>query len=84
MGRELTRDEAAALAGVRPDTFSGYVSRGQAPAPKRRVSRTPVWDASEIEEWVKQRPGRGARSTDRAKRRAAERAAERTTEDPSA
>lgn len=74
MSRELTRDEAAAMAGVRPDTFSGYVSRGQAPAPKRRVSRTPVWDAAEVEAWAKGRPGRGARGTDRALKRAAERA----------
>lgn len=70
---EMTRDEAAELAGVRPDTWSGYVSRGQAPAPKRHVGRTPVWDEAEIRDWMENRPGRGSRTSDRALARAAER-----------
>lgn len=39
---ELTRDQVAELVGVRPATWSGYVSRGQAPAPSRSVGRTPA------------------------------------------
>jgi predicted DNA-binding transcriptional regulator AlpA len=74
MGRQITRDEAAALAGVTPDTFSGYVSRGQAPGPVRHVSRTPLWDEAKVQAWVDSRPGRGTRGTARALRRAAERA----------
>lgn len=76
MGRQITSSEAAALAGVKVKTFFGYVARGQAPEPVRHVGRTPLWDASKIEEWVATRPGKGARTTDRARRRAAERAAE--------
>lgn len=75
MGREITRAEAAVLAGVAPDTFSGYVARGQAPSPTRRVSRTPVWDEDEVRAWVDSRPGQGSRLSGRAMRRAAERAA---------
>lgn len=80
MGRELTSDEVAALAGVGRNTFLSYVSREQAPQPVRHVGRTPVWDAEEIDHWLKNRPGQGGRTTDRARRRAAERAAETETE----
>ena len=57
----LVRDEAAALAGVRPDTWSAYVSRGQAPAPVEYVGRTPLWAAGEVKAWTASRPGRGRR-----------------------
>ena len=75
MGREITSDEAAELAGVARKTFSGYVARGQAPKPARHVGRTPVWDEDELKAWMATRPGPGGRGTDRALRRAAERAA---------
>lgn len=75
MGQEITSDEVAELAGVGRNTFLSYVSRKQAPQPVRHVGRTPVWDAEEIDHWLKNRPGQGDRTTDRAKRRAAERAA---------
>lgn len=74
MGREITSDEAAELAGVARKTFSGYVARGQAPKPVRHVGRTPVWDEAELKAWMANRPGPGDRGTDRARRRAAERA----------
>jgi hypothetical protein len=73
MGRQITRDQAAAIAGVAPDTFSGYVSRGQAPSPVRHVGRTPLWDEAKLKAWAGNRPGPGARGTARARRRAAER-----------
>jgi hypothetical protein len=73
MGRQITRDQAAVIAGVAPDTFSGYVSRGQAPSPVRHVGRTPLWDEAKVKAWAGNRPGRGARGTARARRRAAER-----------
>lgn len=72
MGRQITRDEAAALAGVKPNTFSGYVARGQAPAPVRHVGRTPLWDEAKITKWASDRPGQGARGTARALRRSRE------------
>ena len=59
-GREIMRDEAAAIANCTPDSFSGYVTRGQAPAPVRRVGRTPLWDEDVVTEWAKNRPGHGA------------------------
>lgn len=58
---ELTRDEAAQRAGVRPDTWSAYVTRGQAPAPRRHLARTPLWDSDEVERWLERRPGHGGR-----------------------
>lgn len=75
MEGELTSEEAAKIAGVARQTFAGYVARGQAPKPTRHVGRTPVWSEAEILEWMKTRPGRGFRGTDRALRRAADRAA---------
>lgn len=65
---ELTRAEAATLAGVAPDTWGAYVSRGQAPAPIRRVARTPLWDEAEVRAWAERRPGRGAPGRPRTKR----------------
>jgi len=49
---------------ITPSTWSAYTARGQAPAPGRYVSRTPLWSAAAIDAWTAQRPGRGAR-TDR-------------------
>lgn len=73
---EITGKEAAELAGVSPSTFRSYVARGQAPAPKKHVGTTPVWDERKIRAWVESRPGRGSRSTPRAKARAKQRAQE--------
>ena len=71
---EITSDRAAALAGFAVRTFTGYVARGQAPKPIRHMGRTPVWDEAEIKAWMENRPGRGARGTERARRRMAARA----------
>lgn len=73
MGRQISRDDAAKIAGVATDTFSGYVARGQAPGPVRYVGRTPLWDESKVQAWADTRPGRGSRGTPRALKRAKER-----------
>ncbi|CAI7974353.1 hypothetical protein FRAHR75_1310013 [Frankia sp. Hr75.2] len=52
--------EAGAPVGA--DTWSGYVSRGQAPAPTRRIGRTPVWDPAQVRTWQAARRGRGWRA----------------------
>lgn len=67
--KELSLAEAAALAGVAPKTFSGYVARGQAPAPTRYVVRTPLWDEATVREWIRSRPGRGGPGLKRGKYR---------------
>lgn len=77
---ELLTTEAADIAGVAPKTWSGYVARGQAPAPVRKVGRTPLWDEDEVRRWAGNRPGRGSRSTKRARERAAQRSQESTPE----
>jgi hypothetical protein len=59
MAEEWTRDQCAKEWKVEPDTWSGYVTRGQAPKPTRHIGRTPLWDADEVRGW--QRPGQGAR-----------------------
>ena len=33
-------------------TWTGYVARGQAPAPVRRVARTPIWNLDDIDAWL--------------------------------
>lgn len=55
----LTRAEAAASVGVTPATWSGYVSRGFAPAPAEVVGRTPLWDPAVVQRWHTGRPGAG-------------------------
>jgi predicted DNA-binding transcriptional regulator AlpA len=58
---ELTRAEVSARLNVKEDTWSGYVSRGQAPKPVRRVGHSPVWLARDVDSWQKSRLGRGKR-----------------------
>ncbi len=53
----MTRDAVLAwLRGhgrpIAPSTWTSYVARGQAPAPRRHVARTPLWDLSDIEAWI--------------------------------
>ena len=55
----LTRSEAAASIGVTAATWSGYVSRGFAPAPTEVVGRTPLWDPDVVQQWHQSRPGTG-------------------------
>ncbi|MGU3438270.1 helix-turn-helix transcriptional regulator [Actinomycetes bacterium M1A6_2h] len=43
-------------------TWTSYVARGQAPKPARHISRTPLYARDEIEEWIDNRPGAGART----------------------
>lgn len=76
---EIQRAEAAEIAGVEANTWSGYVARGQAPAAVRHVGRTPLWDEDQVREWAKNRPGPGSRETPRARARAAARAAQSNT-----
>lgn len=63
-----TRDDVLAyLAGtgtpITADTWSGYASRGQAPAPARHIGRTPLWDSTRIVAWQAARRGRGWRAS---------------------
>lgn len=60
----LTADEAAARAGVARDTWTSYVSRGQAPPHDSRDPATGqrLWWEGTIEHYLAARPGRGART----------------------
>ncbi len=65
----LTRTQVAALVsdltgrGTSPDTWSGYVTRRQAPeCDSRDDTGHPWWFELTIREWVAARPGRGART----------------------
>lgn len=64
----LTREESAELVGVRPGTWSGYVSREQAPGPARFVGRTPLWRQDQVLAWHETRPGRGRPATTSSRR----------------
>lgn len=57
---EWTADQCADHWGIKRRTWHGYVARGYAPKLKRRVGRTPVWDAHTVRTWP--RPGRGTRT----------------------
>lgn len=56
---EITRTEAAEIAGVTPGTWSAYVARGQAPAPARHIGRTPLWSRAQVTAWQAARRGPG-------------------------
>lgn len=62
----IGNDAAAAHVGLRSATWRHYVHKGQAPPPHRRDSETrpghglPVWRQRDLDEWMAQRPGRGA------------------------
>jgi predicted DNA-binding transcriptional regulator AlpA len=58
----LTLIEEVSGTAIKPDTFRSYSTRGQAPTPKEKVGRTLLWDKAEIEQWARNRPGRGART----------------------
>lgn len=47
-------------------TWRAYVARGQAPKPARHISRTPLYERSDIEQWIRDRPGSGSRTDLRA------------------
>ncbi|MBF6332461.1 transcriptional regulator [Nocardia transvalensis] len=62
---EWSAQECADYLEVKLRTWHSYVYRpardNPAPQPKRWVGRTPVWDAHEVREWKKARPGQGNR-----------------------
>ena len=72
--RFLSAGQAADRAGVAVDTWRSYVSRGQAPKPHvdpgtGYPSRDPQtgnlrWLADDIDHWLGNRPGQGARRAD--------------------
>jgi len=68
MTDELTTAQVLALIeaetgkAISPSTWSSYVARGQAPKPARHLSRTPLFAREDIEHWIRNRPGMGART----------------------
>lgn len=57
-GRELwTATHICQLLGIAKPTWTGYVTRRQAPAPIMQVERTRLWDAEEVRDWHAARPG---------------------------
>lgn len=65
--KELIGNEAAAdYVGVSVNTWRPYVTRGQAPQPDRREIRgghaVPVWRKKTLDDWIRSRPGPGART----------------------
>lgn len=57
----LAARQAADLAGIAPDTFTAYVSRGQAPPPDSPAGEPPWWHQATIDAWLKRRLGRVGR-----------------------
>lgn len=68
-GEEWTRDQVVAFLAqqghrIEPATWSAYVARGRAPAAKRHVGRTPLWDPQAVRDWFGARRGKGWRAND--------------------
>lgn len=57
---EWTAQQCADEWGVKLKTWHSYVSRSQAPAPARRVGRTPVWNPDTVRGY--ERSGQGKRT----------------------
>lgn len=57
---QLTTEEVAALAGIRPASVRRYRARGTFPDPDGYVGRTPWWRRRTVERWQAARahPGR--------------------------
>ena len=51
----LTVGECANLAHIKPATWRAYVTRRQAPQPAQHISRTPLWDRAEVQQWADNR-----------------------------
>ena len=62
--KKLGAKDAAAMVGVKPNTWRAYVAREQAPAPDGReeISGTPWWWESTVKRFRDSRPGQGART----------------------
>ncbi len=58
----LSSTEAGEYAGVKPSTFRAYIVRNQAPKPDAMIGNTPGWLPETIDDWMRNRPGRGART----------------------
>jgi len=61
-GAGLTTAQCAARAGIKPATWRSYVHRGQAPPARGGTAARPLWEDSEVEAFLAQRPGAGART----------------------
>jgi predicted DNA-binding transcriptional regulator AlpA len=55
MSAWLTRDQVAEILGIKPDTLSGMVTRGQVPQPDEHVGRTPRWSLATIDAYLTER-----------------------------
>lgn len=54
--------EVAAYVGLAPMTIRDYASKGRMPKPDVRIGPVGGWSKETIDEWVANRPGRGART----------------------
>lgn len=57
----LDGSNAAAMAGIAPSTWQSYCSRGYAPPPIWRFGNQPVWTEDQVNVWMMNRRGQGAR-----------------------
>lgn len=51
--RMMTLADVAEHTGVKYGTLTGYLSRGQMPAPDEQYGRTPLWKVTTIRKWRK-------------------------------
>ena len=56
MDRLLKRKEVETLTGLSRSSLYRWIERGQFPKPLRLSARTVRWEASTIDDWVKQLP----------------------------
>jgi hypothetical protein len=58
---QLTAEQVAErVPSITAETWRRYVYGQRAPQPDAYVGRTPVWNASTVDRWKRDRPGRGA------------------------
>lgn len=61
--QQLTTEEVAALAGIRPASVRRYRFRGTFPQPDGYVGRTPWWSRTTVKAWLAARPPPGRPKT---------------------
>lgn len=55
----VTTEQLATMAGIKPGSIPGLITRGVVPPPDAKVGRTSVWHVDTATQWLERRPGPG-------------------------
>ncbi|WP_336250956.1 hypothetical protein [Stomatohabitans albus] len=55
----VSTEQLAELAGIKPGSIAGLITRGTIPQPDAKVGKSSVWHIDTVTEWLDRRPGPG-------------------------